>query len=151
MARKFEFSLQKVLDVRQLIQDQKISELNKAQSALSAAEALLSNSEGEKERIFTEAKMQPLDIRTIKIREAYLKQLDERILQQHRMVRQCEDNVEIARVALQTASKEKKTVERLREKAHSEYQRKQRSRQEMIDSEIALRRTGFDSEVGGAE
>ncbi|HQV31932.1 MAG TPA: flagellar export protein FliJ [Calditrichia bacterium] len=151
MARKFEFSLQKVLDVRQLIQDQKISELNKAQSALSAAEALLSNSEGEKERIFTEAKMQPLDIRTIKIREAYLKQLDERILQQHRMVRQCEDNVEIARVALQTASKEKKTVEKLREKAHSEYQRKQRSRQEMIDSEIALRRTGFDSEVGGAE
>ena len=125
--RRFEFSLQKVLDYRQRREEQAISAFAEAQAKLMHEQAVLRKLLIDREECLRRSpRHQHLEVEMLDVEQTYLSALEGRIEAQRERVAEAEKVLEEKRQALMQAQRERKALERLREKHHEQW------RQEML-------------------
>ncbi len=125
--RRFEFSLQKVLDYRQRREEQAISAFAEAQAKLMHEQAVLRKLLIDREECLRRSpRHQHLEVEMLGVEQTYLSALEGRIEAQRERVAEAEKVLEEKRQALMQAQRERKALERLREKHHEQW------RQEML-------------------
>lgn len=146
MAR-FRFSLQNILDMKEKLEDQAKNNFAQAnrrlQEAIAEKEALELRLKEEKKK-FQRDLSAALDIGKIHQREDAIDILRMYVAQQMLVVKQREKEVEVAREHLNEAMKEKKTFEKLREKAFEAYMAEENLREQKEIDELVSYRYGVD-------
>lgn len=146
MAR-FRFSLQNILDMKEKLEDQAKNDFAQAnrrlQEAIAEKEALELRLKEEKKK-FQRDLSAALDIGKIHQREDAIDILRMYVAQQMLVVKQREKEVEVAREHLNEAMKEKKTFEKLREKAFEAYMAEENLREQKEIDELVSYRYGVD-------
>lgn len=144
MAKAFNFSLQRVLDIRQSIENQKTIELSNAQVAFRVEEEKLNHLKEKKETVMgtddgTLEQPVKIDLNSLKVNQIYLEQLSREINVQTREVKKSDDVVTRHRELLMHARKDKKVLELLKEKYLMEYKKTKNREETKIESEVAIR------------
>ncbi|GIV15901.1 MAG: flagellar export protein FliJ [Armatimonadota bacterium] len=125
--RRFVFSLQKVLDYRQQREEQAVRAFAEAQAQLLHEQAVLHRLLSEREGCLRRShRRQRLAVELLDVEQAYLSALEERIEAQRGRVVEAVRVLEEKRQALTQAQRERKALERLREKHYEQW------RQEML-------------------
>lgn len=122
--KKFRFELQGVLNVKEKLEGQAKMNFGSAMSKYNAEEAKLQAIDDRRReyRDRLEAMMNgDLDIRDIGHCRDGIDVLTEQYEAQEAVVRRAEKQVEVCRTRLNTAMRERKTIEKLREKRFTEY------------------------------
>lgn len=140
---KFAFSLQSVLNLKEKLESQEkiffqtaMEELRKEQAELEALERRKSDYE---ERL-RESVQSRLDLLNVKSNKEAIEIIKEMILQQTGKVRRAERHAEVARLRLEEAMKERKTLEKLKEDAFAEYVKAyEKEEQKEIDELVSFR------------
>lgn len=117
---KFIYNMQNLLNLKEKLEEQKRAAFGVAKAKLDAEEERLQVLLAKKEFYQNELKncfSSRLDLMAIKKNEEALKVLQMHIEYQHILIQQAQRQVELARVQLTEALKERKTHEKLREKA----------------------------------
>ncbi len=128
--RRFVFSLQKVLDYRQRLEEQAIRHFAEAQRRLQAEQLLLAQLiQTRQDCLMRSERRHRLPIPMLEVEQTYLSALEERIEQQVQRVAEAEEALEARRQELVEAQRERKALERLREKHYEQW------RQELLRSE----------------
>jgi flagellar protein FliJ len=142
MAKKFEFRLQNVLQIRQKLEDIRAIELKQAQISLMQEEEKLQEISSKKEAYLQQAFLGEtvVDPFNLKIQTAYTNQLNYMINMQNKSVQKAEEHVDEKRTILLKASQDKKIVEKLKERKEEEFSRSMAQHEIISNSEIALRR-----------
>ena len=145
MAKSFNFSLKKVLKYRIDQEDLKASDLKKSKAALRLEKNRLkhlqtkkSNHLGETEDLINDE--ETISIERLKTSSDYLAQLNEKISNQDDKVEKSNQKVNQIRKELIETSKNRKILEKLREKHYTNYKEQSKKEERRIESEIALRR-----------
>jgi len=141
--KKFIYPLQSVLNLKEKLESQEkvlfqaaMAELRKEEEVLKGLE---SQKEGYEERL-RECVNSRLDLQKIKINKESIEILKELIRQQMGKIRKAERHAEIARKRLEDAIKERKTLEKLKEDAFSEYKKEyEKEEQKEIDELVNFR------------
>jgi flagellar FliJ protein len=133
--RRFVFSLQKVLEYRQRLEEQAIRAFAEAQAQLMHEQAVLHKLLIEREECLRRShRRQHLSVELLAVEQTYLAALEERIEQQRQRVAEAEKVLEEKRQALIEAQRERKTLERLREKQYEEWRQEWlRTEQKALD------------------
>ncbi len=144
MAKAFNFSLQRVLDIRQSIENQKTIELSNAQVAFRVEEEKLNHLKEKKETVMgtddgTLEQPVKIDLNSLKVNQIYLEQLSREINVQTREVKKSDDVVTRHRELLMHARKDKKVLELLKEKYLMEYKKTKNREETKNESEVAIR------------
>lgn len=120
--RRFEFSLQKVLDYRQRREEQAIRAFAEAQAQLLHEQAVLHKLVVEREECLRRShRRQRLTVDLLDVEQTYLSALEERIEAQRERVAEAEKVLEERQEALIEAQRERKALERLREKHYEQW------------------------------
>ncbi|MCS6948885.1 MAG: flagellar export protein FliJ [Armatimonadota bacterium] len=128
--RRFEFSLQQVLEYRQRREEQMLRAFAEAQAQLAHERSVLDRLLTEREAcLYRSQRQNRLTIEILTVEQNYLSALEERIEVQRERVAQAERTLEERRQALIEAQRERKALERLREKQYEQW------RQEMLRAE----------------
>lgn len=143
MSKIFNFRLQKVLDMRSMVEDAKAIDLKKAQATTARKKQALEATQAEKDAMIrgddASAPRDDLSLQELNNRMAYVEQLTERIEQEDQAVNKSQEQTEEQRIAFIQASKEKMVIEKLKEH-HQEAFRKSTNRQEVKnENEVASR------------
>jgi flagellar FliJ protein len=127
--RKFKFSLEPVLDHRERIEDEKQLILAARQRELQEAEQELARLNGEFKRYSTTLREDHARLATEELRwhYAHLEFLDRCMTMQHAVILQRRTAVERARQDLVEASKDRKVMEKLKDKRFEEHRALQAS------------------------
>ena len=146
MAKSFHFPLQKVLDVRQVTEDRQAISLKNSQMSLNKEKEQLENLAQKKdaqlkvdEDEYDNVDDVNLSLNELQVTVDYISQLNNRITNQIQVVEKSNGKVEKERDVLIEASKEKKIVEKLRERQLTNYKDNYRKKMMKEESEIALR------------
>lgn len=121
---KFRYRMQSILEIKKKLEEQAKNEFAAARAALNEEEDKLEQLKKRKEayedegRALRENTLNIMDI--IENKEALLR-MDEFIADQQLNVKRAQDRMEEVRLALQTAMRESKTQEKLREKAFEQF------------------------------
>jgi flagellar FliJ protein len=139
--RRFVFSLQKVLEYRQRLEEQAIRAFAEAQAQLMHEQAVLHKLLIEREECLRcSHRRQHLSVELLAVEQTYLSALEERIEQQRQRVAEAEKVLEEKRQALIEAQRERKTLERLREKQYEEWRQEWlRTEQKALDELATVR------------
>ena len=121
--RKFKFTLEPVLGHRERIEDEKQQIFAERQNELRAAEAELTRLNGEFKRFSAVLRDDHASLSSEDLRAhyAHLEYLDRCIVMQHATITQRRSAVDRARADLVEASKERKVIEKLKDKKLEEY------------------------------
>lgn len=121
---KFKFALEPVLDHRSRIEDEKQQVLAERQRELKAAEDELARLNGEFKRYSTVLRDDHAKLSSEELRwhYAHLEYLDRCMTMQHGIIFQRRAAVDHARQDLIAASKERKVIEKLKDRRFEEYQ-----------------------------
>lgn len=146
---KFVFSMQNILNMKEKLEDQEKN--NFAQANLRLQEAVAEQEELEQRLAEAKKKLQKevsdaLDVRTIRSREDAVEILRMYVRQQILVVKQREKEVDVAREHLNEAMKERKTFEKLREKALEAFLAEENLREQKEVDELVSYRYGVDSQ-----
>ncbi len=144
MAKAFQFSLQKVLDVRRHREEQRAIELGKANRELQTEQQNLERLNTEKENHLTtgsEESVKKPNLNSLMINGSYLRQLSEHIDLQEIRVKNSKKRTEDRREELIAAVKKKKIVEKLRERKVEEYKKEVLRDEQKKDDEAAVQMT----------
>lgn len=146
---KFVFSMQNILNMKEKLEDQEKN--NFAQANLRLQEAVAEQEELEQRLAEAKKKLQQevsdaLDVRTIRSREDAVEILRMYVRQQILVVKQREKEVDVAREHLNEAMKERKTFEKLREKALEAFLAGENLREQKEVDELVSYRYGVDSQ-----
>jgi len=144
MPRAFTFPLQKVLDIRQHVEDQRAVELGQAKQELFKEQSLLNHFKMLKEKALhssAEETAESLKLSTIQMRESYLMELNDKIEKQHKIIVRKSALVEKKRRELLKATQEKKVVEKLKERQLEIHRKSVRLQENKLIDEVALRVT----------
>lgn len=146
---KFVFSMQNILNMKEKLEDQEKN--NFAQANLRLQEAVAEQEELEQRLAEAKKKLQQevsdaLDVRTIRSREDAVEILRMYVRQQILAVKQREKEVDVAREHLNEAMKERKTFEKLREKALEAFLAEENLREQKEVDELVSYRYGVDSQ-----
>lgn len=141
--KKFIFPLQSVLSLKEKMESQEkiffqtaMAELRKEQAEL---ESLENRKTGYEERL-RECVQSKLDLLSVKSNKEAIEIIKEMIQQQIGKVRKAERHAEVARIRLEEAMKERKTLEKLREDAFAEYVKEyEKEEQKEIDELVSFR------------
>jgi flagellar FliJ protein len=127
--RKFKFSLEPVLDQRERIEDEKQQIFAARQRELLEAEQELARLNGDFRRFSTRLRDDHASLATEELRwhYAHLEYLDRCITMQHAVISQRRTAVERARIDLVEASKERKVMEKLKDKRLQEHRAREAS------------------------
>ncbi len=143
MTKVFNFSLQKILDVRTSIEDNKAIDLQKARAETVRKKQSLALIHAEKNAIVSSDSADPkpenVSLLELSNRTAYVEQLTEKMEKQGEAVRQSQAETEARRIAFIQASKEKMVIEKLKDKHLETYRRKLNQDQVKNESEVASR------------
>jgi flagellar FliJ protein len=144
MNKTTQFPLQKVLNYRQTIEDTRGITLKQAQSLLHREEQKLDDLENHKDLVlndnqkdYQEEKL--LTTTTLLQTMDYIVQLNDKIEAQHNHVKKTSQKVEKNRDEYIQASKNRKMIEKLKEKYLTEYHKDFRKKELKQESEIANR------------
>ncbi|MCL2719140.1 MAG: flagellar export protein FliJ [Lachnospiraceae bacterium] len=142
---KFIFSLQNILNIKEKLEEQAKMEFAQARILLDEEEARLTallerKADYEEEgRRLRDAK---LNVQDIIDNKTAIVTIDGYIDLQRLEVKKAEANLELARLKLNEAIKERKTYERLREKAHEEFIREENAREAReVDELVSYKHT----------
>ncbi|HET9095467.1 MAG TPA: flagellar export protein FliJ [Candidatus Baltobacteraceae bacterium] len=124
MMGKFKFTLEPVLDHRERIEDEKQQVLAERSRELKAAEDELARLNGEFKRYSTALREDHAKLTSEELRwhYAHLEYLDRCMTMQHGIIFQRRAAVERARADLVTASKDRKVIEKLKDRRLEEHQ-----------------------------
>jgi flagellar FliJ protein len=144
MAKTFHFPLQKVLDLREMIEDLRASRLKHSQARLHEEREKLANLEREKDSLLQQdqtesTQHQKISLKNLQVAMDYVAQLNDTIMSQARQVQKSNEAVNQDRHTLIKASREKKIVALLRDKQFDEYVKQHRKKETIQESEIATR------------
>lgn len=146
MAR-FIFSMQNILNMKEKLEDQAKNEFAHAnlrlQEAIAERVALEQRLDAEKQKLQQDISA-ALDIGKIRQRENAVEILRMYVRQQTLVVLQREKEVEVAREHLNEAMKERKTFEKLREKAFDAFLEEEKQREQKEVDELVSYRYGID-------
>lgn len=142
MAR-FIFSMQNLLDMKEKLEDQEKNNFSRANMRLLEAEEelqVLKDRQAEAEEKLRQKMIMVLDVGEIRRRENAVEILKMYVEQQRLVVRQREKELEVAKERLNEAMKERKTFEKLREKAFEEFiAEENRKEQKEVDELVSYR------------
>lgn len=142
MAR-FIFSMQNLLDMKEKLEDQEKNNFSRANMRLLEAEEELQglkDRQAEAEEKLRQKMIMVLDVGEIRRRENAVEILKMYVEQQRLVVRQREKELEVAKERLNEAMKERKTFEKLREKAFEEFiAEENRKEQKEVDELVSYR------------
>lgn len=141
--KKFIYPLQGVLNLKEKLESQEkvlfqaaMEELRQEEEALSQLEQ---RKQGYEDRL-REAVTSQLDLLKVKTNKEAIEVLKELIHQQIGKVRRAERHAEVARKRLEEAIKERKTLEKLKDDAFSEYKKEyEKEEQKEIDELVSFR------------
>lgn len=141
--KKFIYPMQGVLNLKEKLESQEkvlfqaaMEELRREEEALSQLEQ---RKRGYEDRL-REAVTSQLDLLKVKTNKEAIEVLKELIQQQIGKVRRAERHAEIARKRLEEAMKERKTLEKLKEDAFTEYKKEyEKEEQNEIDELVSFR------------
>lgn len=141
--KKFIYPLQGVLNLKEKLESQEkvlfqaaMEELRREEEALSQLEQ---RKRGYEDRL-REAVTSQLDLLKVKTNKEAIEVLKELIQQQIGKVRRAERHAEVARKRLEEAIKERKTLEKLKDDAFSEYKKEyEKEEQKEIDELVSFR------------
>lgn len=140
---KFVFSMQNLLDMKEKIEEQEKNNYSRANMRLQEAEeklSLLQNRQRDAQKQLAEVMVSALDILKIRQKENDVEILKMYVLQQEVVVRQRGRELDEARERLNEAMKERKTFEKLREKALEEFVAEEnRKEQKEVDELVSYR------------
>lgn len=120
--RRFVFSLQKVLEYRQRLEEQAIRDFAEAQKRVHHQQALLAHLLTRRMQCLQQSsRARRLTVQMLDVEQTYLSALEQRIEAQRRRVAEAETALEERRRALIEAQRERKTLERLREKHYEQW------------------------------
>lgn len=140
---KFVFSMQNLLDMKEKIEEQEKNNYSRANMRLQEAEeklSLLQNRQRDAQDQLAEVMVSALDILKIRQKENDVEILKMYVLQQEVVVRQRGRELDEARERLNEAMKERKTFEKLREKALEEFVAEEnRKEQKEVDELVSYR------------
>jgi len=140
MAKQFRFPLEKVLDYKKNIEDLKAGELNRSRKKKRKEEDKLKYIEDKKEGILIENDSQGnMTINQLNIATDYLLQLNDQLEKGAARVLDADTEVDNKLDNLNEASKNKKAVEKLRERKLSEYKILKKKVERKKTDEIANR------------
>lgn len=140
MPKAFQFRLQKVLDLKQQLEELMSVNLKKSQAELEAEKQLADQLDQRKEQaICASGQLEELSLTQIQLAWDYIQQLNRMIDAQNKIVEQRRQQVDDDRAHLLKASQEKKVVEKLREKHQEDYHLSLRKKELTRESEIAQR------------
>ena len=141
---KFLFKMDSLLRLRDSIEEQKKNEFGRAVAELERHREKLNELMLEKERVvgeFHEALKNRIDSKKSDRYNKYIRLLDKRIDDQHVVVEKCEIIEEECRLELIEATKEKKKLEKLREKQFQLYLIEEKREEQKITDELVSYQT----------
>ncbi len=140
---KFVFKLQSVLNIKKQIEDSLKIQLGKAVQALEAEKELLKELESEKKRCMGEVGSKVsggVKVDKLKNYNAYISFIKQKISRQYEMVKSAQEIVDKYREELTGMMKERKMLEKLREKQYEEYMQEiKKKEQKDIDEIVSYR------------
>lgn len=144
MAR-FIFSMQNLLEIKEKLEDQEKNNYSQANLRLQEAEEkrqALQKRQQAAEQELKELMMSSLHVLEIREKEEAVEILKMYVRQQEIVVRQREQELEEARIRLSEAMKERKTFEKLREKAFEEFVAEENKKEQKEVDELVSYRYG---------
>jgi len=148
MAKQFRFPLEKILDYKKNIEDLKAGELNRSREKKKKEEDKLKYIEDKKEEILIENDSQEnMTINQLNIATDYLFQLNDQIEKGAAKVLDADTEVDNKLDNLNEASKDKKAVEKLRERKLSEHKIFKKKVERKKTDEIANRNNQIKREI----
>lgn len=143
MKRAFNFSLQKVLDVRSMVEESKAIELQKAKAETEIEKQKLVAVQAEKESLVqgeaSSSDERDVTLHELSNRRAYVDQLTDKIKEQGESVSSSEEKAEVHRDEYIKASKDKMVIEKLKEHHQETFRKKLNQDQVKEESELASR------------
>lgn len=142
MAKAFQFSLQKVLDVREHRERQKSIALGKAQTEMQHVQQKLEQFKDKKKSFLVDEEQSEIgtsDLQTIRIKAGYIHQLNTNIDRKNKELKQKQNKVGQKRNELLHALKDKKIVQKLKEHKQEEHKQDIRRSDAKRDNEVAAR------------
>lgn len=146
--KKFKFRLQRVLDAKQSVEDQRKRELGVAQQVLAAEEKTLAQLHAELEEVRkAERKLMQGGVKAgeLMVQHRWKRELGVKLESQAKKVRKASEEIEVARERLVEASKDKKVLEKLKEKRLEEHNKEVQNQQQNLLDDIGARRNGRGS------
>jgi flagellar FliJ protein len=144
MAKGFNFSLQKVLDVRKHTENQRSIELSRAQQEFRKEQERLQSLNENKTKVlntdhFETTSTVEISLNSLKVTNNYIDQLNRDITRQQDQVSQTGQKVDDNRDKLLSAVKDKKVVELLKDRYSEKFRKMKNLEASKNESEIALR------------
>jgi len=144
MSKAFNFSLQKVLDVRKHTEDQRSIQLSKSQQELQKDQDKLNELNQNKLKAlendsFGSTSQIEISLMELKVTNQYIEQINKEIIMQKSQVKKSSKNVEKNRDELLDAVKDKKVVELLKDRYSEKYKKVKNLEASKNENEIALR------------
>ncbi len=140
MAKQFQFPLEKVLDYKRKMEDLRSEELNHSRKKKKNEEENLDSIEKIKNDVLNgENSREIMTVNQLNISTDYLNQLNDQIVRGENRVLEAETEVEENLGHLTEASKDKKAVEKLRERKLNEHKIVEKRRERKQTDEIANR------------
>jgi flagellar FliJ protein len=135
---KYTFSMEKVLDWRSDTEEEKKKNLAQVQQNKLQQETILQRLIGENIKIKNDS-LTTSRIDVLRRQNLYKDMIDEKIIHQKNVVNKAEKNVEVARIALIEAHKDRKVMEKLREKEYTfTMEQEKQDEQKQLDEMAAL-------------
>jgi len=143
MTKSFNFSLQKVLNVREMVEDTKAVELKKAQAIIDHENQKLDQTRAEKNALLKKGSepdtQETMSLQHLNNRTAYADQLTDKIEEQREVIEKSKQDAEEHRLAFVKASRDKMVIEKLKEHHKDAFRKKMNQEQVKVESEVAAR------------
>lgn len=150
----FRFSMQSLLDIKEKLEEQAKNDFSQANLRLMQAEEerdRLQKRLMHKEEVLRETVQKLSDIQEIRKNENAVEIVKMYVQQQELVVKKRQKEVEVARLHLQEAMKERKTFEKLREKAYEQFLKEENLKEQKEVDELVSYRYGIrETDVTGA-
>ena len=141
--KQFQFRLQKVMETTQIKEEIKKRELAKAMQKLRDNEAQLETLLGELEEHISHIeschKRSTLKVSELSHLSGYMEKLGQEILAQTKKIARLTEEARVYREKLLEITKDKKVLERLKDKKYEEFKKKLRSMEQKFMDEVSTR------------
>ena len=145
MSKSFHFPLDKVLDLKEAVEECRAVELEKSKRAYQEEQSRLNALKSEKSDSLVRAphnthSKKPVSVKSLQLSMDYIAQLNNRIKQQSSQVECTLNSVFDHRKKLIVASKERKVMEKIKEHHLAAFLKKYRRKVRKEEDEVAIRR-----------
>ncbi len=151
--RRFVFKLETLLDLKKRLEEEKIREFSAVTLELDNQKnnlEILLNEVSEKQKELARKLEQDIDLKQVKMTDRYIEHLKWLTLLQRDTISQLEVKVEQKRLELVEAARERRTVEKLKEKQFARYQKAlSMEEQKLLDEVGSIKAAYRRQEIGG--